>query len=103
MTFTLAPDAALLKPIQIGEAELPNRIFMAPLTRSRAAADGTPTPLQSEYYSQRAGAGLIISEATAVSALGNGAYRNTPGLYTDEHQSGWARVAHAVHAAGGGL
>jgi N-ethylmaleimide reductase len=101
MTFTLAHDAALLRPIRIGGITASNRIFMAPLTRSRAAADGTPVQLQAEYYAQRAGAGLIISEATAVSALGNGAYLNTPGLYTDRHQQGWARVAGAVHEAGG--
>ena len=74
---------------------------MAPLTRSRAQADGTPSDLAAKYYSQRAAAGLIITEATAVSAAANGAYLNTPGIYTDRHQAKWAEIADAVHEAGG--
>ena len=74
---------------------------MAPLTRSRAQADGTPSDLAAEYYAQRAAAGLIITEATAVSETANGAYLNTPGIYTDRHQQRWAEIADAVHAAGG--
>lgn len=97
MTYTLAADAALLAPITIGTVTARNRIFMAPLTRSRAHADGTPSDLQVEYYAQRASAGLIITEATAVSPDGNGAYRNTPGIYTDAHERQWAEVAEAVH------
>lgn len=66
VTFKLADDSALLKPIQVGDIAAGNRIFMAPLTRSRADADGTPSPFAAQYYAQRAEAGLIISEATAV-------------------------------------
>ena len=101
MTYTLAPDAALLRPITIGDTPVENRIFMAPLTRSRAQADGTPSDLAAQYYSQRAAAGLIITEATAVSKAANGAYLNTPGNYTDRHQERWAEIATAVHRAGG--
>ena len=101
VTFKLAGDSALLKALQIGDISAENRIFMAPLTRSRADADGTPSTLAAEYYSQRAEAGLIISEATAVCEQANGAYMNTPGLYTDRHQEKWAEIASAVHAAGG--
>lgn len=101
VTYTLNADAALLQPIQVGDTAATNRLFMAPLTRSRADADGTPSPLAAQYYSQRAGAGLIISEATAVAETANGAYMNTPGIYTDRHQHGWAEIADAVHAAGG--
>lgn len=101
MTFTLGADSALLKPVQIGEITAENRIFMAPLTRSRADADATPSPLAARYYAQRAAAGLIISEATAVCEQANGAYLNTPGIYTDRQQEAWAEVASAVHEAGG--
>ena len=99
--FRLATDAALLKPVEVGDTLATNRLFMAPLTRSRADADGTPSDLAAEYYSQRAAAGLIISEATAVSRSANGAYMNTPGMYTDGHQAKWAGIAQAVHDAGG--
>jgi N-ethylmaleimide reductase len=101
MAFTLAHDSALLRPIRIGDTTAENRIFMAPLTRSRARADGTPSNLAAQYYAQRAAAGLIVSEATAVSAAANGAYLNTPGNYTDEHQEKWAEIADAVHAVDG--
>lgn len=101
MTFSLGEQSALLRPVTVGGVELDNRIFMAPLTRSRADADGTPSSLAAEYYSQRAGAGLIISEATAVCEQANGAYPNTPGLYTDRQQDKWAEIASAVHRAGG--
>lgn len=101
MTYKLNADAALLQPIQVGDTAAANRLFMAPLTRSRADADGTPSPLATQYYTQRAGAGLIISEATAVAETANGAYMNTPGIYTDRHQHGWAEIADSVHAAGG--
>lgn len=101
MTFSLTGDSALLKPIQIGDTAAENRIFMAPLTRSRADADGTPSALAAQYYSQRAAAGLIISEATAICEQANGAYMNTPGIYTDRHQEKWSEIAAAVHQAGG--
>ncbi|MET0453778.1 MAG: alkene reductase [Mycobacterium sp.] len=101
MTFKLEDDATLLKSIQVGETFAKNRIFMAPLTRSRADGDGTPSVLAAQYYSQRAAAGLIISEATAICEQANGAYMHTPGIYTDRHQEAWADIASAVHAEGG--
>lgn len=101
MTFTLGVNSALLKPVQVGATAAENRIFMAPLTRSRADADGTPSPLAAQYYAERASAGIIISEATAVCEQANGAYMNTPGIYTDRHQEQWAEIASAVHRAGG--
>lgn len=101
MTFTLGEDSPLLQPVTIGETVAANRIFMAPLTRSRAQSDGTPSDLAAEYYSQRGAAGVIVTEATAVSADANGAYMNTPGNYTDRHQAKWAEIAAAVHETGG--
>ena len=101
MTYALPTDAALLQPVRIGYADMRNRLFMAPLTRSRAQADGTPSELAAQYYSQRAAAGLIISEATAVSAAANGAYLNTPGMYTDRHEAKWAEIAESVHEVDG--
>ena len=101
MTFSLGEDSPLLQPVTIGETVAANRIFMAPLTRSRAQADGTPSDLAAEYYSQRGAAGVIVTEATAVSADANGAYMNTPGNYTDTHQEKWAEIAAAVHETGG--
>ena len=90
----------LFDPIQIGELKLRNRIFMAPLTRSRSGVERTPGPLVVEYYRQRASAGLIISEATSVTPLGVG-YADTPGIWSDEQVEGWKKVTDAVHAAGG--
>jgi 2,4-dienoyl-CoA reductase-like NADH-dependent reductase (Old Yellow Enzyme family) len=91
----------LFDPLKLGALELPNRILMAPLTRSRATPDGrVPTQLQVEYYRQRATAGLIISEATSVSPMGVG-YAATPGIWSDEQTEGWRNVARAVHGAGG--
>jgi 2,4-dienoyl-CoA reductase-like NADH-dependent reductase (Old Yellow Enzyme family) len=91
----------LFDPLKLGALELPNRIILAPLTRSRATPDTrVPTPLQAEYYVQRAGAGLIISEATSISAMGVG-YAATPGIWSDEQTEGWKAVTAAVHKAGG--
>jgi len=90
----------LFAPYQLGGIELANRIVMAPLTRNRAGAGEAPTELAAEYYAQRAGAGLIISEGTQPSAVGQG-YPHTPGLHTDEQVAGWTLVADAVHARGG--
>lgn len=101
MAFKLDLDASLLKPVRVGDTAAANRIFMAPLTRSRARADGTPSDLAAQYYAQRASAGIIISEGTAVSAAANGAYLDTPALYTERHQDKWAQIADAVHAVGG--
>lgn len=90
----------LFKPLQLGAIELPNRVLMAPLTRNRSHADGTPKDMAVSYYRQRASAGLIISEATQVSAMGKG-YKDTPGIHTSAHVEGWKPVIEAVHAAGG--
>jgi N-ethylmaleimide reductase len=103
VTFRFDADASLLNPVTVGATQAANRIFMAPLTRSRADSDGTPSDLSAQYYAQRAAAGLIISEATAISQVANGAYLNTPGIYTDRHQDKWAQIADAVHAAGGSM
>src|SRR5690606_13864455 len=91
----------LLSPLELGPFRLPNRVFMAPLTRSRAGQPGdVPTELNAEYYAQRASAGLIVSEATQVSPQGRG-YAWTPGMYSDAQEAGWKRVTDAVHARGG--
>ena len=91
----------LFDPLKLGALTLPNRIVMAPLTRSRATPDGrVPTQLQADYYRQRASAGLIISEATSVSPMGVG-YAATPGIWSDEQTEGWKTVTRAVHDAGG--
>ena len=101
MTTTHASGhGALLRPYQMGSLLLPNRIVMAPLTRSRADSEGVPSPLAPEYYAQRSGAGLIIAEATTVSRQGTG-YLGGPGLYTDAHVAGWRPVTDVVHRAGG--
>jgi 2,4-dienoyl-CoA reductase-like NADH-dependent reductase (Old Yellow Enzyme family) len=90
----------LFEPLQAGALRLPNRIIMAPLTRSRAGPERVPNALMAEYYAQRAAAGLIISEATSVTAQGVG-YHGTPGLWSDEQVEGWKLVTKAVHDAGG--
>jgi N-ethylmaleimide reductase len=93
--------AALFSPFTLGDLQLPNRIVMAPLTRNRATP-GTDAPreLNALYYTQRASAGLLISEATQISQQGQG-YIWTPGVYTDAQVAGWRKVTDAVHAAGG--
>jgi N-ethylmaleimide reductase len=91
---------ALFEPAQAGAIKLANRIVMAPLTRNRAAEGLVPGPFAAEYYAQRASAGLIVAEATQVSAQAQG-YSFTPGCYTDEQVAGWKRVTDAVHARGG--
>ena len=87
----------LFEPLRLGPLTLKNRIVMAPLTRSRAGEGDTPTELAAEYYTQRASAGLIISEATQVSKQGQG-YLWTPGIYTPQQVAGWKKVVQAVHA-----
>lgn len=89
-------------PIQVGNMALRHRFAMAPMTRGRAQADGTPSALAAEYYGQRAAFGLLISEGTQPSDDGQG-YLNTPGLYTGDHVAGWRRVVDRVHAGGGHL
>jgi N-ethylmaleimide reductase len=92
--------ADLFEPFQLGPLTLPNRIVMAPLTRSRAAAGNVPTQLHALYYSQRASAGLIISEATQIAPEGQG-YISTPGIHSKEQVENWRCVTKAVHIAGG--
>ena len=88
------------EPVAVGSWNLPQRFVMAPLTRNRAADGMVPTGLHAEYYAQRAGAGLIISEGTQPSAVGQG-YLDTPGIHSPEQVEGWRKVADAVHGAGG--
>jgi 2,4-dienoyl-CoA reductase-like NADH-dependent reductase (Old Yellow Enzyme family) len=91
----------LFDSLKLGALSLPNRIVMAPLTRCRATPDTrVPTALQVEYYRQRAGFGLIMSEATSVTPMGVG-YPATPGIWSEEQTEGWRKVTDAVHAAGG--
>ena len=90
----------LFDPITIGPLTLRNRMFMAPLTRGRAARDAVPTALMGDYYRQRASAGLIISEATGISREGLG-WPFAPGLWTEEQVEAWKPVTEAVHSAGG--
>ncbi|MES2322891.1 MAG: alkene reductase [Pseudomonadota bacterium] len=91
----------LFDPITIGDLALPNRIIMAPLTRARATGGKrVPNALMAQYYRQRASAGLILSEATAVTPQGVG-YADTPGIWSDEQVEGWKLVTDAVHEAGG--
>lgn len=99
MTEAHAP-ATLFEPVIVGDLHLANRIVMAPLTRNRAAPGLVPGPFAAEYYAQRASAGLIIAEATQVSAQAQG-YSDTPGCYTDAQVAGWKVVTDAVHAKGG--
>ncbi|MRD46861.1 alkene reductase [Caenimonas koreensis] len=89
----------LFDPVQAGSLQLPNRIVMAPLTRNRAPG-AIPNDLMATYYAQRASAGLLITEATAISAQGQG-YADVPGLYGTEQLDGWKRVTDAVHTQGG--
>jgi N-ethylmaleimide reductase len=91
----------LLSPVKAGAVTLSNRAIMAPLTRSRAGQPGdVPTAMNVEYYAQRAGAGLIVSEGTQISQQGQG-YAWTPGIYSDAQEQGWKKVTEAVHAKGG--
>ncbi|WP_421566947.1 alkene reductase [Ochrobactrum sp. EDr1-4] len=90
----------LFVPLKIGALDLPNRIIMAPLTRKRAGVERVPNAMMAEYYRQRAGAGLILSEATSVSPQAVG-YWGTPGIWNDAQVEGWKHVTQAVHEAGG--
>ena len=93
-------SSSLFTPYSLGEIELPNRLVMAPMTRNRAGADGVPTDSMVTYYAQRAGAGLIVTEGTQPSAVGQG-YPNTPGIHTAEQAAAWRKVTDAVHERGG--
>jgi N-ethylmaleimide reductase len=95
------PTEVLLTPYSLGDLRLKNRLVMAPLTRTRAENRGKiPNELMVEYYAQRAGAGLIITEGTFVSEQGQG-WHGTPGIYSAEQAVAWRRVTDAVHSAGG--
>jgi N-ethylmaleimide reductase len=89
----------LFEPARVGDLQLSNRVVMAPLTRNRAPG-AVPTPLMAQYYAQRASAGLLITEATAISAQGQG-YADVPGLYGSEQLDGWKHVTDAVHGRKG--
>lgn len=93
-------SAPLLSSVKLGRYTLPNRIVLAPLTRNRAAAGNVPTALNALHYSQRASAGLLITEATQIAPEGLG-YPNTPGIHSPEQVQGWKLVTDAVHAKGG--
>ncbi|MDR0275510.1 MAG: alkene reductase [Burkholderiaceae bacterium] len=90
----------LFDSFRLGRATLRNRLVMAPMTRSRAQFDGTPGALAAEYYAQRAGIGLIVSEGVQPSEDGQG-YMSTPGICTDAHVAGWRKITEAVHTKGG--
>ncbi|MBI2386237.1 MAG: alkene reductase [Elusimicrobia bacterium] len=92
--------SSLFSTLRLGELSLPNRVIMAPLTRCRSGRERVPNALMAEYYAQRASAGLIITEATVVSAQGIG-YPDTPGIWSAEQVEGWKLTTSAVHAAGG--
>src|SRR4030088_1006218 len=87
-------------PVRVGRYTLPNRLVMASMTRSRAKFDGTPGELAAEYYSQRGGVGLVVTEGTQPSDDGQG-YLATPGIYMPAHIAGWKKVTAAVHDKGG--
>lgn len=91
---------SLYDPIDLGGMKLGNRVFMAPLTRNRATPEGVPGKWAATYYSQRASAGLIVTEATQISPMGKG-YINTPGIHSEDQVAGWKSVVNAVHHAGG--
>lgn len=91
---------SLLDPMTLGDLRLPNRLIMAPLTRCRSGHDRIPNDLMREYYVQRAGAGMILTEATIVSPMGAG-YPGTPGIYNQQQMAGWKKITRAVHDAGG--
>lgn len=91
---------SLLTPLMLGDLELANRVVMAPMTRARSGEDRIPNELMAKYYAQRAGAGLILTEATTVSEQGNG-WNHSPGIYTDAMVEGWKLTTKEVHAKGG--
>lgn len=90
----------LFDPLVVGDWQLPNRVVLAPLTRTRASAGRVPNAMMAEYYRQRSGAGLMLTEATSVTPMGVG-YPDTPGIWSDEQVEGWKLVTKAVHKAGG--
>src|ERR1700690_1675390 len=96
----MSTPTKLFDSYRLGAKTLPNRLVMAPLTRNRALAGMVPNPLATEYYGQRASAGLLITEASQVSQQGQG-YQDTPGIYSKEQVAGWRKVTDRVHGRGG--
>jgi N-ethylmaleimide reductase len=96
----MSTPTKLFEPYKLGPITLPNRLVMAPLTRNRAVEGFVPSPLASEYYGQRASAGLLITEASQVSQQGQG-YQDTPGIYSKAQVAGWRKVTDRVHERGG--
>jgi 2,4-dienoyl-CoA reductase-like NADH-dependent reductase (Old Yellow Enzyme family) len=96
----MTAQLSLFSPLRLGDLELPNRIFMAPLTRARSGPSRIPNALMATHYQQRASAGLILSEATSVSPQGLG-YADTPGIWSQAQVEGWKLTTRAVHEAGG--
>src|ERR1043166_454247 len=96
----MSSASKLFERYQLGPLNLPNRLVMAPLPRTRAAAACVPGPLAAESYSQRASAGLLVTEASQVSQQGQG-YQDTPGIYSKEQVAGWRKVTDRVHERGG--
>ncbi len=96
----MSDHSILFNPVDMGDTTLPNRVLMAPLTRNRANADGTPKDMAQTYYAQRASAGLILTEASQISATAKG-YLDAPGIYTDAQIAAWKKITDTVHAAGG--
>lgn len=93
-------SSALFQPFTLHDLTLPNRVVLAPMTRSRAGTARIPNRVMAEYYTQRSSAGLLITEATTISEEANG-WNESPGIYTDEMTEGWKPVAESVHKAGG--
>ncbi|MFT4709321.1 MAG: N-ethylmaleimide reductase [Bacteroidia bacterium] len=98
MTTAQRPDQ-LLAPFQMGDLALSNRVVLAPMTRARAGAERLANPLMAEHYAQRAGAGLLITDATTISPQANG-WVGSPGIYNDAQAESWRQVVDAVHAKG---
>jgi len=96
------PVERLFEPLQVGHTRLRNRLAFAPCTRQRSNLDGTPNDLNVEYYRQRSGAGLIVTEGIYPDDMGKG-YLFSPGLCTESHVQGWRRVTAGVHAQGGAI
>src|ERR1700721_994979 len=99
-TAKMSTPTKLFEPYKLGPITLPNRLVMAPQPRNRAVEGMVPSPLATEYYGQRASAGLLITEASQVSQQGQG-YQDTPGIYSKEQVAGWRKVTDGVHARGG--
>ncbi|MDE2309659.1 MAG: alkene reductase, partial [Betaproteobacteria bacterium] len=93
-------NITLFSPIRVGPCTLPNRMAMAPMTRNRAGEGNVPQPVNAEYYAQRAGAGLIITEGSQIAADAVG-YPATPGIHSAAQIAGWKCVTDAVHTKGG--